>query len=115
MIRLTVLYNLPPDEDEESFVEWRLSQHQLSQGGIPGVVASSFHRITDAPDGGAPPYRFMTTADWPDRASFEAGFYDSQVQAKMQEDVKRIRDAVFLVSELLGSSRDDGLQEVHSG
>lgn len=112
MIRLTVLYNLPPETDEDEFVEWRLSQHQLAQGGIPGVISSSFHRVVERPGGDPPRYRFMTIADWADRESFERGFYSEPVQEKLRKDVESIRDAVFLVSEELspdpGSGTDIG-------
>ena len=104
MIRLTVFYNLPPDTDEQEFVEWRLTAHQLAKGGMPGVVATTFHRIIDSADGKSPQYRFMTTADWTDRQSFEQGFYDARVQETLKHDLARVRDAVFLVSEQLSPS-----------
>jgi hypothetical protein len=28
MFHLTVLYNLPPHQDEDGFLEWRLGEHQ---------------------------------------------------------------------------------------
>lgn len=68
---------------------------------IGGVVASEFHKILADEEGSEPPHRFMTTVDWPDRESFERGFYDSQVQAELKEDLKKISDWVFLVSERL--------------
>lgn len=105
MIRLTVLYNLPPDADEEEFLAWRLGEHQENNMAMPGVIATAFHRIERTAAGEEPPYRFMTTVDWPDRESFERGFYNEKVQAKLQEDVKRIRDTVFLISEELTSGR----------
>lgn len=101
MIRLTVLYNLPPETDEEEFLAWRLGEHQESNMSMPGVIASSFYRIYGTWTGDPPPYRFMTTVDWPDRESFGRGFFDPHVQAKLRDDVQRIRDAVFLISEEL--------------
>lgn len=98
MIRLTVLYNLPPGQDEERFLEWRLGEHQSANMSIEGVVASQFHRVLQD---GEPVYRFMTTVDWPDRESFERGFYDPQVQANLEENLKKISDPLFLVSECL--------------
>ena len=71
MIRLTVMYNLPPDQDEHEFLNWRLGEHQSANMSMQGVVASQFHRILED---GEPAYRFMTTVDWPDRESFERGF-----------------------------------------
>jgi hypothetical protein len=101
MVRLTVLYNIPDETDEADFIEWRLTEHQLSNEAIPGVLATSFHRIYQTPGEAKPRYRFMTTADWADRESFENGFYDPNVQKALQQDLQRIRDAVFLVSENL--------------
>lgn len=105
MIRLTVLYNLPPGTDEDEFVEWRLNEHQLANASIPGVVETSFHRIDTMLDGLSPPYRFMTTADWSTREAFEKGFYDPVVQTQLKKDLKRVSGALFLVSEVLKSDR----------
>ena|SRR5947209_328904 len=104
MIRLTVLYNLPPEADEDEFLRWRLGEHQASNAGIAGVAHTDFARSVEAwPANASPVYRFITTADWPDWDSFQAGFYAAEVQAKLQEDAKLMRDAVFLVSEILVS------------
>jgi hypothetical protein len=104
VIRLTVLYNLPPGQDEEEFVEWRLGEHQSANMSIEGVVASQFHRILED---GEPAYRFMTTVDWPDRESFERGFYNPQVQADLEVNLKKISDPLFLVSESLVEEQKD--------
>lgn len=104
MIRLTVLYNLPPGQDEEEFVEWRLGEHQSANMSIEGVVATQFHRILED---GEPAYRFMTTVDWPDRETFERGFYDPQVQAHLEVNLKKISDPLFLVSESLVEDQKD--------
>jgi len=102
MIRLTVLYNLQPYVDENEFLEWRLTDHQEENMGIPGVIRSDFARIDGGwPDGAAPPYRFMTTADWLNMESFERGFYDTAVQASLQENLKMLKEPVFLISEIL--------------
>jgi hypothetical protein len=93
MVRLTVLYNLPPDQDEDEFLMWRL--------GIEGVVASEFHKVLSDAAGAAPAYRFLTTLDWPDRESFEKGFYDPRVQAELEENLQKISDPLFIVSECL--------------
>lgn len=104
MIRLTVLYNLPEGTDEDAFLEWRLGEHQRSNAGIAGVQYTDFARITEGwPEGTVPAHRFATTVEWPDWESFRAGFYDPAVQAKLKEDVKRIRDYVYFVSEILVS------------
>ncbi|MFN8455976.1 MAG: hypothetical protein U0401_15140 [Anaerolineae bacterium] len=104
MIRLTVLYNLQPYVDEEEFLHWRLTEHQQANAAIPGVIRTDFGRIDEAwPPGARPPYRFMTTADWPDMESFKAGFYDPEVQAGLQKNLELLSDPVFLISEILTS------------
>jgi hypothetical protein len=107
MIRLTVLYNLPPDQDEDEFLQWRLGEHQSANMSIEGVVASQFHRVLGDADGTAPAYRFLTTLDWPDLESFEKGFYDPQVQAELKENLEKISNPVFLVSECLIRESND--------
>ncbi len=105
MIRLTVLYNLPEGESEEQFLKWRLSEHQAANASIAGVLRTDFARICENwPDGSLPAYRFQTTVDWADRASFEAGFYNEQAQAALQENLKKLGQYTFFVSELLVSS-----------
>jgi EthD domain len=109
MIRLTVLYNLPEGTDEEEFLAWRLGEHQASNAGMPGVQYTDFARVVESwPPGTSPPHRFMTTADWPDWESFRAAFYDPQAQKKLTEDVKRINEFVFYVSEDLISEGSIG-------
>ena len=107
MIRLTVLYNLPEDADEAAFLEWRLSEHQGTVESMPGVVRTDFARITERwPEGAMPAYRFQTTADWLNRESFESGFYDDAVQSDLRENLKRLGDYAFMVSEILVESGD---------
>ena len=102
MIRLTVLYNLQPYIDEDEFLEWRLTEHQKSNASMPGVVRTDFARIDGAhPPGTNPPYRFMTTVDWPDMKSFQKGFYDPDVQAGLEENLKMLNNPVFLISEIM--------------
>ena len=108
MIRLTVLYNLPPGSDEQEFLRWRLGEHQESNASMPGVLRTDFARVHDAPQPGAPadadgspPWRFMTVAEWDTREAFERSFYNPDLQADLEENVDRISDAVFLVSEIL--------------
>ncbi len=108
MIRLTVLYNLPPGSDEDAFLAWRLGEHQASNEGMEGVVTTDFGRVYSqwTPDdpNAKPIYRFITIADWRDRESFEKGFLSPESQAQLRQDTERIRDAVFLISEILVTS-----------
>ena len=106
MIKLTVLYNLPPGTDEAEFLRWRTTEHQASNTSIPGVVRTDFYQIDGVPQVGpeqprlAPaPYRFMTEAYWADRETFEQVWYDPAHQAELLPSVARIADALFLVSE----------------
>jgi hypothetical protein len=46
----------------------------------------------------------MTIAEWPDRESFERAFYAPAAVAALEEDLKRLHDPVFLISEVLTSS-----------
>jgi hypothetical protein len=102
MIRLTVLYNLQPDVDEDEFLKWRLTDHQEANKAVPGVIRTDFARIDRGwPEGAGSPYRFMTTADWPDMESFENAFYDPAYQEALQENVKMLDNPVFLISEIL--------------
>jgi hypothetical protein len=105
MVRLTVMYNLPAGSDEEAFLRWRLGDHQRSNAGMPGVVRTDFAIVASAWPRGAPArHRFMTIAEWPDRESFERAFYDPEAVAALEENLKRLDDPVFLVSEILTSS-----------
>ena len=108
MIRLTVMYNLPPEMPEEEFLKWRLGEHQQYNAGMPGVIRTDFAIIdgswTPEQDRAKPPYRFMTVAEWADRESFEASFYSPESLADLQKDSQRIPGAVFLISEILTST-----------
>jgi hypothetical protein len=106
MIKVTVLYNLPPGKDEDEFVRWRTTTHHRSNISQPGVLKTDFYRIVgkpmvgpDQPATNGAPYRFMTEAYWPDLAAFEAAWNDPQQQAELVPAVAKIADALFLVSE----------------
>lgn len=108
MVRLTVLYNLPPGSDEEAFLKWRMTDHQESNASMPGVIRTDFAKVEARFPGDQPlVYRYMTTADWPDRETFERGFYNAQVQEELAENLKKIADPLFLISEILTESRND--------
>jgi heme-degrading monooxygenase HmoA len=105
MIRLTVLYNLPENESEDAFLEWRLSEHQDANASMPGVIRTDFARVVECwPEGSMPAYRYQTTADWPDRESFDNGFHSDTVQANLRENLKKLGDYSFMVSEILVES-----------
>ena len=111
MVRLTVLYNLQPYVDEKEFLEWRLSDHQEENMGTPGVIRSDFTRLDGCFPKDAPrPYRFMTTADWPDMESFEKAFYDPSYQETLKENLKILKDPLFMVGEIL--AQESNSQEV---
>jgi hypothetical protein len=102
MIRLTVLYNLSIDTNEDEFLNWRLTEHQTSNLAIEGVVRTDFARIEAAwPLDTKPTFRFMTTLDWLDRESFQKGFYATEVQASMKHNLEMLNNPIFLISEIL--------------
>ena len=108
MIRLTVLYNLAPGRDEEEFLAWRLGPMQEQNATMPGVIRMDFARVDERyPRHLAPPYRFMTTADWADRESFEASFYDPASLAQLEEDMNGIGDHLLFVSEILAETKNE--------
>ena len=102
MIRLTVLYNLQPYVDETEFLEWRLIDHQEENMAAQGVLRSDFSRILEGyPLDSKPSYQFLTTADWPDMESFRNDFYDEDYQVNLRENLKMLKDPVFLISEIM--------------
>ncbi|MCY3945364.1 MAG: hypothetical protein OXF44_03645 [Anaerolineaceae bacterium] len=107
MIRLTVFYNLLPGSDEAAFLRLRQSERRDPAAAMPGVLRTDFGQVTESPlpgQGRAPnalPFRFMTVAEWETREEFEASFYEEGLQNELRENVERISDAVFLVTEIL--------------
>ena len=99
MIKLTVLYNLPPGADHDAFIRWRTTTHQESNMAIPGVIKSDFYAIERAWQRDERPYRYITEAYFPDMETFEASFFDPDYQAELAEAVERIADPLFLISE----------------
>jgi hypothetical protein len=105
MIRLTVMYNLPPGTDEDAFLRWRLGEHQRANADAPGVLRTDFAVVESALPHVAPArHRFMTIAEWSDRASFERAFYDPAALSALEASLTKLEDPVFLVSEVLTSS-----------
>ncbi len=99
MIKLTVLYNLPPGADHEEFIQWRTTTHQKSNMSIPGVIRSDFYVIEGAWKTDEAPYRYMTEVYFPDTETFEKAFFDPDYQAGLAKSLERIADPLFLISE----------------
>jgi hypothetical protein len=107
MIKLTVVYNLPPGADHEEFLKWRTTTHQESNMSLPGVIKSDFYVIKQAWKMDEAPYRYITEAYFPDLETFEKSFFDADYQAELAESLKRIADPLFLISEeVLSESRE---------
>jgi uncharacterized protein (TIGR02118 family) len=100
MVKLTVIYNLPPDADHAAFLRWRTTEHQAENMSLPGVIKSDFYIIKQAwPGEGEPPYRYMTEVYFPDMETFQRAFFDPDYQKKLAEPLKLIADPLFLISE----------------
>jgi uncharacterized protein (TIGR02118 family) len=99
MIKLTVVYNLPPGADHEEFVKWRTTTHQKSNMSLPGVIKSDFYVIKRAWKQDEAPYRYVTEAYFPDMETFEESFFDPDYQAGLAKSLERIADPLFLISE----------------
>jgi hypothetical protein len=107
MIKVTVLYNLPPGTDEAEFVQWRMTTHHTPNTTRPEVLRSDFYRtlgtarVGDLHPAGAAPWRFMTESWWQDYETFDAAWNDPSEQARLIPAVAKISDAIFLISEEL--------------
>ena len=102
MIRLTVMYNLADGSDETEFLKWRLGEHQEANASMPGVIRTDFARIYEGyPRDLAPKHRFMTIAEFPDKETFEEAFWNPEGMADFEESLKRLKDYVFYISEIL--------------
>lgn len=99
MVKLTVLYNLPPGADHDEFIRWRTTDHQKDNMSIPGVIKSDFYVIKQSWKNDSLPYRYMTEAYFPDMETFEKSFFDPAYQEKLSQSLKRISDPMFLISE----------------
>ena len=97
MIKLTVLYNLPPAPDHEEILKWRTGPHQQSNVQMPGLLKTDFYAIFGSRQG-PPPYRYITELYFPDQEAFEKAFYDEDFQARLDKSLERVADPVFLVS-----------------
>lgn len=99
MVKLTVMYNLPPEADHEEFIKWRTTEHQKENMEIPGVIKSDFYIIKEAWQRSDVPYRYMTEVYWPDMETFRESFFDPDYQTKLYESLKKISNPIFLISQ----------------
>jgi len=99
MIKLTVVYNLPPGADHEEFLKWRTTTHQKDNMSMPGVIKSDFYVIKSAWQRDEVPYRYMTEAYFPDMETFEKSFFDPGNLAALDKSLERIAEPLFLISE----------------
>jgi hypothetical protein len=99
VIKLTVIYNLPPDANHKEFVEWRTTTHQKENMSMPGVIKSDFYAVRRTWGQDELPYRYVTEAYFPDMDTFEKTFYDPDYQAKLVEWLDLMAGPVFLISE----------------
>ncbi|MCS7259631.1 MAG: hypothetical protein NZ765_02455 [Anaerolineae bacterium] len=74
MVKLTVLYNLPPGADQEAFLRWRTTEHQQENLAIPGLLKADFYIVRETWQQPRPPYRYMTEAYFPDMETLRAFF-----------------------------------------
>lgn len=99
MVKLTVIYNLPPGADRAEFIRWRTTVHQKANMSIPGIIKSDFYVVQGSYLRAEPPYRYITEAYFPDMATFETSFYDPEYQASLIKSLEYIADPLFLISE----------------
>lgn len=99
MIKLTVMYNLPPGADHEEFIRWRTTEHQADNMAIPGIIKSDFYVIKEAWQRDDLPYRYMTEAYFPDMETFRKSFFDPEYQVNLAKSLKKIDNPLFLISE----------------
>ena len=107
MVKLTVLYNLPPGADHDEFIRWRTTEHQQENMSIPGVIKSDFYIIKEAWQQDDLPYRYMTEAYFPDMETFRKAFFDPDYQKDLAVALQRIADPLFLISEEVISEEAD--------
>ena len=99
MIKLTVMYNLPPGANHEEFIKWRTTTHQKDNMSLSGVIKSDFYLVQRAWQRDQAPYRYMTEAYFPDMETFEKTFFDTEYQTRLAKSLKKIADPLFLISE----------------
>lgn len=105
MVKLTVLYNLPPGADVDRFLRWRTTEHQENNAAMPGVIRTDFFRAQPT-QLGHPRYEFITEAYFASMEDLEAAFFTPEAQEKLQKDLEWTHEPVFLVSEEVTASHD---------
>ncbi|MBX3071932.1 MAG: EthD domain-containing protein [Thermomicrobiales bacterium] len=110
MVKVTVLYNLPPGTDEEAFLRWRMGDHNAANVKTPGVLKGDFYRIVgtamvgpNRPASAQAPWRFVTEAYYESIETFEASWNAPEEQDRLVPAFAKIADAIVLVSEELQS------------
>ncbi len=99
MVKLTVIYDLPPGADHEEFLKWRTTDHQKDNMSQPGVIKSDFYAVKKVWKQDGLPYRYITEAYYPDMETFEKSFFAAEYQRDLAESLKRIGEPLFLISE----------------
>lgn len=99
MVKLTVIYDLPPGADHAEFLKWRTTEHQKDNMSQPGVIKSDFYTVKQVWRNENLPYRYITEAYYPDMETFEKSFFDADYQHELAESLKRIGEPLFLISE----------------
>jgi hypothetical protein len=106
MIKVTVLYNLPPGTDEDEFVRWRTTTHHTANIARADVIQSDFYKVvgtaavgSERPATETAPYRFVTESYYENMEAFRAYWESPAEQARLVPAVAKIADALFLVSE----------------
>jgi hypothetical protein len=108
MVKLTVIYNLPPDADHEAFLKWRTTTHQVENASMPGLIKTDFYIVKRTWGQEKLPYRYITEAYFPDMETFEKSFFDPEYQAGLAKSLELIADPLFLIS-------DEVISEVVAG
>jgi len=107
MIKLTVMYNLPPEADPEEYLKCAL---QITKRKICLCRVSSksdFYAVKSSWKRDDLPYRYLTEAYYPDMETFEKSFFDPEYQVALAKSLERITDALFLISEEVISASNE--------
>ena len=99
MIKLTVIYTLPPGADHEAFLKWRTGEHQRDNMAMSGIIKSDFYVVRQGWPDAETRYRYVTEAYFPDIETFKRSFFDPSYQAELAVSLQRIAEPLFLISE----------------